>query len=277
LFLTFAGLPAGAQGFPQSTPASAPANPLLKQVRLEQKLDAQVPLDLTFRDDTGKTVELGQFFGKKPVMINLIQYRCTMLCSEEMKILAESLKQMKFNIGDQFNVVTVSIDPRETSALAAAYKHGYVAEYGRPGAVEGWHFLTGDKANIDCLADAIGYHYVYDARTNQFAHPDGVIVLTPHGKVARYFFRLNYDPRDLRFGLVEASQGRIGTPIDALALLCYHYSPVTGKYGLALMKLLRLAALATVLVLVTCIAAMKRKDALAKRRVGDPALQPDSP
>jgi protein SCO1/2 len=253
LWLTLLPCSAGAQGGP------AP-DQVIKNVGLEQKLNARVPLDLAFRDETGRTVELRQYFAKKPVILNLIQYRCTMLCSEEMKILADSLKQVKFNIGDQFDAITLSIDAREQPDLAAGYKEKYVRDYGRPGAAAGWHFLTGDEASIRRLADAVGYRFTFDARTNQFAHPDGVIILTPQGKIARYFFRLNYPPRDLRFGLIEATANRIGTPLDYFALLCYHYNPVTGRYGVAFMQLLRLSAIATVLMLLTGIAIMKWRD-----------------
>jgi len=244
-------------GPPTRVPSAAGwPDDLIKKVRLEQKLDAAVPLDIAFRDETGQTVPLRQYFGKKPVMINLIQYRCTMLCSQEMKVLAQSLKQMKFTIGDQFNVITVSIDAREQPALAAEYRTGYVKAYGRPGAAAAWHFLTGDSASIQRLADAIGYHFVYDARTDQFAHPDGVVVLTPQGKIARYFFRLEYPPRDLSFALIEAAANRIGSPLDALALLCYHYNPVTGKYSVGFMELVRLAGIATVLLMAAGVAGM---------------------
>lgn len=229
--------------------AANPTDILIKKVGLDQKLNAQVPLDVAFRDETGKLVPLRRYFGTKPVMMNLIQYRCTMLCSEEMKMLGQSLRDMKFSAGDQFTLLTVSIDSREQPYLAAAYKAGYLKQYGRPGAAAGWHFLTGDAAAIHRLAAAIGYRFVYDARTNQFAHPDGVIILTPQGKIARYFFRLNYPPRDLQFGLLDAANNRIGSPLDYVALLCFHYNPVTGKYSLAFMKVLQLTAIGTMLLL----------------------------
>jgi protein SCO1/2 len=239
----------GAGLAPGTSPSAGSPDDLIKKVRLEQKLDAQVPLDITLRDETGKVVPLRQYFGTKPVMMNLIQYRCQMLCSQEMKVLAQSLKEMKFNIGDQFNLLTVSIDSREQPSLATDYKSSYLKQYDRPGAAAGWHFLTGDEASIRRLADAIGYHFVYDSRTNQFAHPDGVIVLTPRGKVARYFFSLRYPSRDLRFALIEAANNRIGSPLDAFALLCYHYNPLTGQYSIAFMEIVRLAGLATILLL----------------------------
>jgi protein SCO1 len=270
----------GAGSGPGSSPSTASPDDLIKKVRLEQKLNAQVPLDITFRDETGKLVPLRQYFGAKPMMMNLIQYRCQMLCSQEMKVLAQSLKEMKFNIGDQFKVLTVSIDPREQPYLATDYKSGYLQQYGRPGAAAGWHFLTGDEASIRRLADAIGYHFVYDTRTNQFAHPDGVIVLTPQGKVARYFFRLNYAPRDLGFALIEASRNRIGSLLDGWALRCYHYDPLTGKYSIAFMEIVRLAGLATVLLIgagVTALSLRGRITSSSTRSVGGGAKRGAGP
>jgi protein SCO1/2 len=273
-----APVPARAQdrepGFPAPARTVVPQDPngadaVIKRVRLDQRLNNDVPLDAQFRDEAGKSAPFGQYLGKKPVLLMLIQYRCTMLCSEEMKILAQSLKEMKFDVGKQFNVIIVSIDDRENAELASAYKAGWVKDYGRPGAEQGWHFLTGTKDNIERLAESIGYHFTYDPRTQQFAHPDGVIVLTPAGRVSKYFFRLNYDPGDMRLALVEASNNKIGTPLDAFALLCYHYDPVTGKYGLALMQLLRLASLATVLVMALGLVVMKGWDRHAKRRADD--------
>ena len=262
----------GSRGFAQGAgdnvgggQAATAADNLIKKVRLEQKLDAQVPLDIQFRDETGKLVPLRQFFGQKPVMLNLIQYRCTMLCSEEMKILGASLRAMKFSVGKQFNLLTVSIDAREQPYLASEYKAGYLKQYGRAGAAAGWHFLTGDDAAIHRLADAVGYHFVYDPRTDQFAHPDGVIILTPQGRVARYFFRLEYPPRDLQFGLMEAARNRIGSPLDALALLCFHYNPVTGKYSVAFMKVLQLMAVGTMMLLGAGMAGMSWRNRRTSR------------
>lgn len=261
--------PARAQRVPPAD-ASTP-DAITKSVGLDQKMNAPVPQELMFRDETGKSVRLGDYFGKKPVMLVLIQYRCVKLCSEEMKILAESLKQLEFTAGKEFTLLTFSIDPREKPDLAAEYKKGYLKEYGRPAAEHGWHFLTGDDTTIHRLAASIGYRYVYDARTDQYAHPDGVILVTPAGHVARYFFRLNYDPRDLRLGLVEAAHSKIGTPIDALALLCYHYDPITGKYGLAILKVVRLAGIVTVLMMALGIMVMRQWDRHTRRRPGEGA------
>jgi protein SCO1/2 len=221
---------------------------VLGQVGFEQKLDAQIPLNAEFRDETGKAVRLGQYFGQKPVMLMLITYRCTMLCSEETNALLRSLKELKFDLGKEFDVITVSLDPRETPAIAATEKAEYIETYGRPGAAAGWHALTGKEADIKQLAQSIGFRYVYEAATNQYAHPDGVVILTPHGKAAQYYFRLNYEARDLRYGLIEASANKIGTPLDYLALLCYHYNPTTGKYSVEIMKVLRLISVGFVLI-----------------------------
>lgn len=251
----------------QKTPAGAADNQVLdaqgaalKSVRLDQKLGQHVPLDAAFRDEDGKPVRFGDYFGEKPVALIMIQYRCTMLCTEEMNVLLASLKQLKFTPGKEFNLVIVSIDPREDADLAMGKKISYLAEYGRPQAEKGWHWLTGSKENIDKLADAIGYHYVYDPKTDQYAHPDGVIMMTPEGKIARYFFRLEYPARDLRLGLIEASKGKIGTPLDAIALLCYHYNPVTGRYAVALLNLVRGASLALVLGLCAGIMLLKLRE-----------------
>jgi len=244
----------------------------IKQVRLDQQLNAQVPLDLPFRDETGKSVRLGDYFGSKPVMLVLIQYRCTMLCNEEMNILLDSLKKMQFTPGKEFNLLIVSIDPREQPDLAADKKKSYLEAYGRPAAAAGWHYLTGADSSIKPLAQSVGFHYAYDAHTDQYAHPDGVILVTPQGKVSRYFFRLEYPARDMRLGLVEASSNQIGSAIDAIALLCFHYNPTTGKYSLALMKVVRLAGILTVLAMAVGVVVLKQRDRLSRRRLGDAAF-----
>jgi len=266
LLPSLAALPAGAGSAPNATAAPMNAqDQVIQNVGLDQKLNAAVPLELPFRDETGKAVRLGDYFGKKPVMLMLIQFRCTMLCTEEMNVLLESMKELKFTPGKEFDLLIVSIDPREDAELAAMKKENYLKEYGRPEAAAGWHWLTGEDSSIKPLAAAIGYRYEYDKATDQFAHPDGVIIVTPAGKTARYYFKLNYAPRDLRFGLIDAAAERIGTPLDAFALLCYHYNPVTGKYGLALIKIMRLVALATVTLLAVAILVMSRRGTGAPR------------
>ncbi|MBW3621810.1 MAG: SCO family protein [Armatimonadetes bacterium] len=273
-FLLAVGFLAASEGPAHADPPASGVKPLvtaqdeiIQNVRLEQKLNGQVPLNLQFMDDSGKTVRLSRYFGEKPVMLIPIQYRCTMLCNEELNALTRSLKELKFNIGDQFNLLAVSIDHRETPAIAAEKKLSYIKEYGRPGGADGWRFLTGDKASIRALTDSMGFYFAYDPKTDQYAHPDGVMILTPQGKIARYFFRLEYPAKDLRYGLIEASQNKIGSPLDYLALLCFHYNPMTGTYSVAIMKVMRLAAVGTVLFLALGILWLRRRDRTSERPV----------
>jgi len=231
---------------------SPPANtrpPRLENVGIEQHLDAQVPSDLTFRDEAGKTVKLGDYFGHKPLILNLVYYNCTMLCGEALAGLASAMRLVKFDVGNEFDVVTVSFDPRETPEMAAAKKKDYVGRYGRANAASGWHFLTGQPDSINALTKAVGFQYQYDARTNQYAHATAILVLTPQGRISRYFYGVDFPPKDLRMGLVEASQGKIGNAVDAVLLYCYHYDPETGKYGAMVANILRLAAAATILLM----------------------------
>jgi len=231
---------------------SPPANvrpPRLENVGIEQRLDRQVPPDLAFRDETGQTVKLGDYFGKKPLILNLVYYNCTMLCGEALAGLSGAMRLVKFDVGKEFEVVTVSFDPRETPEIAAAKKKDYVKRYGRPGADTGWHFLTGPAESVNALTKAVGFQYQYDPKINQFAHATAIMVLTPQGRISRYFYGVDFPPKDLRMGLVEASQGKIGNPIDAVLLYCYHYDPATGKYGAVIANILRLAAAATILIL----------------------------
>ena len=246
---------------------SGPREEIMKKVRLDQKLNAQVPLELPFRDEDGRPVRLGDYFGEKPVMLMLIQYRCTMLCTEQMNILMDSLRELQFTPGKEFTLLIVSIDPREQPDMGSDKKKYMLKEYGRQEAAAGLHFLTGDDSSITKLADAVGFHYFYDKRTDQYAHPDGVMILTPEGKIAKYFFGLNYPARDFRYGLIQAAKNRIGTPIDAIALLCFHYNPETGQYGVAYMNVLRLTGIATVVLTLLAILIMR----LRERKPGPPA------
>jgi len=242
---------------------SPPANtrpPRLENVGIEQHLDAQVPPDLTFRDEAGNTVKLGDYFGHKPLILNLVYYNCTMLCGEALAGLASAMRLVKFDVGNEFDVVTVSFDPRETPEMAAAKKKDYVGRYGRPSAARGWHFLTGQPESINALTKAVGFQYQYDAKTNQFAHATAIMVLTPQGRISRYFYGVDFPPKDLRMGLVEASQGRIGNAVDAVLLYCYHYDPETGKYGAMVANILRLAAAATILFMGTFLFILWRMD-----------------
>jgi len=231
------------------TPADEAIN-LLDDVRYDQQLDAQVPLDLLFRDEAGQVVRFGDYFGRRPVILALVYYECPMLCSQVLNGLTSALDILKFDAGKQYDVVAVSFNPKEGPGLAAAKKRTYMERYRRPGAEAGWHFLTGTPESIAQLTKATGFKYVWDERTKQYAHAAGVMVLTPEGRISKYFFGIEYSPRDLRFGLIEASQEKIGTPVDQLLLYCYHYDPTTGKYGMAAMTALRIGGLLTMLALV---------------------------
>ncbi|MCC6486552.1 MAG: SCO family protein [Candidatus Hydrogenedentes bacterium] len=223
---------------------TAPAPP---EVGIDQKLDSQVPLDLTFRDENGKTVTLGSLMGGKPAVLSLVYYECPMLCGEVLQGMLAAFNELDFTIGNEYQVLTVSFDPKETSELAAMKKKNMLEHYRAPEAAEGWHFLTGDEENIKKLAEVVGFRYQYIPSSDQYAHGSGIMVLTPEGKVSRYFYGIEYPKRDLRFGLIEASENRIGSLADELMLLCYHYDPMTGTYGLVIMSVLRLAGVATVL------------------------------
>jgi protein SCO1 len=248
---------------------SPPANtrpPRLENVGIEQHLDAQVPSGLTFRDETGRTVTLGDYYGRKPLILNLVYFNCTMLCGEALAGLASAMRLIKFDVGNEFDVVTVSFDPRETSDMAAAKKLDYVKRYGRANAASGWHFLTGQPDSINALTKAVGFQYQYDAKSNQYAHATAIMVLTPQGRISRYFYGVDFPPKDLRMGLVEASQGKIGNAVDAVLLYCYHYDPETGKYGAMVANILRLAAGATVLLLGGLIFILWRLDRSATQK-----------
>jgi protein SCO1/2 len=219
-------------------------------VGIDQKLNYQVPLDVTVRDEAGRDVALSTYFqAKKPVILALVYYRCPMLCTQILTGLVSSLKAVSFVPGRDFEVVSMSFDPKDTSELAAAKKANYLRRYGHPETVNGWHFLTGEERNIKTLTDAVGFHFKYDAATDQFAHASAILVLTPEGRISRYFYGVEYAPRDVRLGLVEASAGKIGNPVDEVMLFCYHYDPATGKYGAIAMGGLRFAGLAFLLVL----------------------------
>jgi len=248
---------------------SPPANtrpPRLQNVGIEQHLDAQIPPDLTFRDDTGKTVKLGDYFGRKPLILNLVYYNCTMLCGEALAGLASAMRLVKFDVGNEFEVITVSFDPRETPEMAATKKVDYVKRYGRANAAAGWHFLTGQQESINALTKIVGFQYQYDEKSNQYAHATAIMVLTPQGRISRYFYGVDFPPKDLRMGLVEASQGKIGNAVDAVLLYCYHYDPETGKYGAIVANILRLAAAATILLLGGLIFILWRLDRAATQR-----------
>jgi protein SCO1 len=236
---------------------------VLRDVGFDQKLGATVPLDIPLRDESGAAVRLRAFFGKKPVVLNLVYYDCPMLCNVSMTGLASALDVLTLDPGKDFEIVTVSFDPREGPAEAAARKKRQLERYKRSGAAEGWHFLTGDAPALHSLTQAVGFRYVWDQASRQFAHPAGVVVLTPEGRIARYLFGIEYAPRDLRLALVEASAGRVGTAVDQVFLFCYRYDPSTGRYSAAILRIVRGAAVLTVLGLLAFILAMRRRERAA--------------
>lgn len=249
---------------PQGGAVSSGLPKALQEVGIDQKLNHQLPLDLVFRNENGEPVKLGDYFGKKPVVLSLVYYECPMLCTQVLNGMVSSFKVLSFKAGDEFDVVTVSFDPRETSALASAKKKtyvGYLPEAKRSAATSGWHFLTGDSENIKQLTEAVGFNYQFDEATNQFAHASAIMIATPEGKLARYFYGIEYAPKDLRLGLVEASQNKIGSPVDRLLLYCYHYDPATGKYGAVVMNMIRLGGIATLFGMVALFFAMRRRNA----------------
>jgi len=242
----------------------------LQGVGIDQKLDQQVPLDLIFKDEAGRDVALSSFFTKgKPVVLALVYYRCPMLCTQILTGLESTLKAVTFNPGRDFEVVAVSFDPKDTPELAASKKQMYVRRYGRPNTANGWHFLTGEEENIKALTEAAGFHYKYDPKTDQFAHASGIMILTPEGRMSRYFYGVEYAPRDVRLGLVEASQNKIGSPADAILLFCFHYDPATGKYGAIAMNMLRAsAALFAAVGGIFLLIVIRRDVRASKRRAG---------
>jgi protein SCO1 len=251
-YLFFAILPTQAQDPPAG---------ILNEIGVDQKLNVPVPLDLTFKDETGNDVKLRDFFDRKPVILSLVYYECPMLCSMTLNGLVKSMRPLAFNIGDDFEVVTISFDPNEKHDLAAAKKDVYVKDYGRAGAEKGWHFLTGSADSIERLTQAVGYRYQWDKYTKQWAHVSAIVILTPDGRVSQYLYGIEFSSRDLRLSLVQASQNRIGTLVDRILLYCYHYNPETGKYGIVIMNTVRIASLATVVALAAFIVFSRRREA----------------
>jgi protein SCO1 len=258
-----------AQPYSPSAPSGLPK--ALREVGIDQKLNEQLPLDLVFRNEQGEQVKLGNYFGKKPMIVSLVYYQCPMLCNQVLNGMVTAFKVMSFKAGEEFDVVTVSFDRRESPTLAAAKKKTYVdylPEAKRAGATSGWHFLTGDEASIKRITEAVGFRYHFDEATNQFAHASAIYVTTPQGKLARYFYGIEYSPKDLRLGLVEASENKIGSPVDQLLLYCYHYDPATGRYGAVVMNMIRLGGIVTLVALAGLFFLMRRRNAA---RIGLPA------
>jgi protein SCO1 len=225
-------------------PLSPPANvrpPALKHVGIEQHLNQQIPPELVFRDEAGNPVRLGQYFGKGPVILNFVYYHCPMLCGQVLNDLTGSLRAVSYTVGKDFQILTVSFDPQETPAMAAAKRKAILASYGRPEAGQGWHFLTGSAASVAALTKAAGFQYQYNAQSDQYAHPTAIALLTPGGKISQYYYGIDFAPRDLKLGLVRASNGQIGTLLDQALLYCYRYDPATGKYSAIITRVLRIS------------------------------------
>lgn len=265
-FAVLAGVSLAAQGVapgvrPAPGPVSSAMPPALQQVRFDQKLDARLPLDARFKDENGNAVALGDYFGRRPVILAFVYYECPMLCNQILNGLVSGVNVLDETVGTDFDVVAVSFDARETPVQAAAKKATYVDQYKRPGSTRGWHFLTGDEASIKRVTDAAGFQFAWDAATQQFAHASGVIVATPDGRLARYLFGIEYPPRDLKFALMESSAGRIGSVVDQVLLYCYHYDPATGSYSRAAMNIVQVGGAVTVAALLGFVAISLRRDA----------------
>jgi protein SCO1 len=249
---------------------------VLEKVGIAQHLNQQLPLDLTFTDDAGKQVRLADYFGKRPAILALVYYQCPMLCSEELNGLTGALQMVNFRPGKDFDVIIASIDPSEGTDLAAAKKRTYVKRYGHPETADGWHFLTGTQANIDALTQAVGFGYVKipgpDGKLTQFAHASSIQIVTPQGKLAQYYMGVEYSPKDLRLGLVEASANRIGSPVDNILTYCYHYDPSTNKHSLIVARVVQLGGLVTMLSLGGFMLVMFRRDIRANDQTQKDAL-----
>ena len=246
------------RGLPKETRQEAGLPQAVRNVGIDQRLNEEVPLDLVFRDETGRQVQLREYMGTKPAVLALVYYDCPMLCNQVLNGLLGALKALSFDAGREFNIITVSFDPRETPQLAQSKKDSYIKRYNRASAADGWHFLTGDEDSIKRLTEAVGFRYAWDTQTNQFAHASGIMVLTPEGRLSHYLYGIEYAPRDLRLGLVEASQNKIGSPVDKLLMFCYHYDPATGKYGAVVMNFLKILSVIFIVSLVTLFWVMRQ-------------------
>ena len=265
LFLALVALTLAA--FPTSAFSQSQLPEAVRNVGIDQRLNEQLPLDLEFRNEEGRLVALGDFFHNKPVILSLVYHECPMLCSEVLEGMLRAFRVLRFDVGKEFEVLTVSFNPREDAPLAKSAKESYIRRYKREGAAEGWHFLTGDQTSIDRLTQAVGFRYRYDAQKNQYAHAGGIMVLTPQGRLSRYFYGIEFAPKDLRLGLVEASENKIGSIVDQVLLFCYHYDPVTGKYGLVILTTMRIVGVAFVLGLGAYVVLMLRRERAVPGRV----------
>jgi protein SCO1/2 len=247
----------------QRADSSNTAPPQLRDVTFKQRLNERLPLDAMFKDEAGRTVTLGDYFGQRPVVFAFVYYSCPMLCTQVMNGISSALKVLPFKPGQDFDVVLVSFDPKDTPAVATDKKRAHLQYWSAETQAAAWHFLTGDEVNIRRVTAAAGFNYRWDEPTHQYAHVSGVLVVTPDGRLSRYFYGIEYSPKDLRLALVESAQGRIGSAIDELLLYCYHYDPESGKYGVIVMNLVRLGGVLTLLAMGSFILMMRRRDAHA--------------
>jgi protein SCO1/2 len=255
---------AAAQTIPDSVGKASSGLPAqLQNVGFEPQLNAQLPLDLAFRDESGRDVQLRQYFGQRPVLLALVYYGCPMLCNQVEQGVVGSLKMLSFNAGHDYEVVFVSFDPRETPDMAAKKKVAALSHYGRPETAAGWHFLTGKEKQIQTLTSAANFRYSFDEKINLFAHASGIMLITPDGRISRYFYGIEYPSRDVRFGLVDASAGKIGTPIDHLLLYCFQYNPETARYSATILRIIRLGGILTIFTIVVGILIFRRRDVRA--------------
>ena len=264
--------PAAAQSSPALTDRASAASPpadrmpqLLTEIGLDQRLNEPLPLDTPFKDENGRDVTLAQYFGRRPVLLTLVYYECPMLCTQVLNGLVSALGVMEFTIGQEFDVVTISFDPGETPELAAAKKAAYIERYGRPGAERGWHFLTGSAKSIAAITKTVGFRYAYNEGVDQYAHVSGFMVVTPEGRLSRYFYGIEYGPRDVRLALIEAGDRRIGSLVDQVFLFCFHYDPQSAKYSLAVMRVVRGAGLLTIVAMAAAVVVMRRREREKRR------------
>ena len=268
--------PAAAQGTPGGGAVHEPGMTSLtvpeqlKDVTFEQRLDTRLPLDARFRDETGREVALGDYFGKRPVVLAFVYYSCPMLCTQVLNGLSSAAKALPFTAGRDFDVVYVSFDPRDTPQAAAEKKRAQLDDYKQTETAGGWHYLTGNEASIRRVTQAAGFAYRWDEPTGQYAHVSGVLVVTPDGRLSRYFYGVEYSPKELRMALVESSEGKVGSVVDQLLLYCYHYDPATGRYGVIAMNLVRLGGIVTVVLLAGFILLMRRRDVAPPRWSAEP-------
>jgi protein SCO1 len=251
-----------AQTIPSNVGPTAAAMPApLQNVGFEPPLNGQMPLDLGFRDETGRDVQLRDYFGQKPVVLAFVYYNCPMLCDQIQQGVVGTLRMLSFNPGRDYQVVFVSFDSRETPGMAAEKKKTVLSHFRRPETASGWHFLTGANESIAAATKAANFRFSFDAKSNLFAHASGVMILTPDGRISRYFYGVEYPGRDMRLGLVDASAGKIGTPIDHVLLFCFHYDPAAARYSASILKIIRLGGILTILCIVGGILIFRRRDA----------------